>query len=85
VLPLSLVNRADADVRATVALDPSLAARVVVPQPTVDLPPGQRVLVTPIIYIPRDRFTGRHLDLVVQIRAEDGRLLGQGDATVRTP
>jgi cytochrome c oxidase accessory protein FixG len=85
VIPLSLINRTQADLRVRIALDQQLDARVILPQPLVDLPVGRNIRPMPIIYIPYDRFTGRRLDLAIQVLAEDGRLLGTAAAAVRRP
>jgi len=85
VLPLSLVNRTGHAVSATVSLGGGLAALVILPQLLVSLPPGERVAVSPIVYIPYDRFTVRHLDVTVELHDASGRLLGSTEAGVRAP
>ncbi|MBN8526361.1 MAG: cytochrome c oxidase accessory protein CcoG [Planctomycetes bacterium] len=84
-LPLSLVSRSDTALRARIVLGDAVQAKIILPQPVVELPPGQRVLATPIVYIPRTMFSGRHLDVDVRILAEDGRLLGSTEVGIRTP
>ena len=84
VLPLSLVNRTGEALQAGITL-PGLDARVVLPQPVIALAPGQRTTAMPIVYIPAGRFSGRHLDVEVEVRDPAGRLLGRTTVGVRTP
>lgn len=84
-LPISLLSRAEGVIRVRLALDPALHARVILPQELVELPPGQRVIATPIVYIPHAAFGERHLDVQVQVLAEDGRPLGSAEIGVRKP
>ena len=84
VLPLSLVNRSGEALRASITL-PGLDARVVLPQAVLTLAPGQRTTTMPIVYIPVGRFSGRQLDVEVEVRDPAGRLLGRTTVGVRTP
>ena len=85
VLPLSLVNRTGHPLQALVTLGGGLQARVILPQPTVALPPGERITIAPIVYIPQEQFTVRHLNVTVELRDAAGALLGSTAAGVRAP
>jgi cytochrome c oxidase accessory protein FixG len=84
-LPLSLVSRTDERLQVRISVDDVLDARIMLPQPTVELPPGERVLATPIVYIPRDRFPERHLDVRIRLLAPDGHEVGAATVGVRRP
>ena len=84
VLPLSLVNRSGSALSAELLL-PGLDARVILAQPRVQLAAGQRLTVTPIVYIPAERFTARQLDVPVELRDGRGMLLGRATIGVRKP
>jgi hypothetical protein len=49
------------------------------------VPAGGRITATPIVFIPRDRFTVRHLDLALEARDEAGTVLGMAMTAVRNP
>jgi cytochrome c oxidase accessory protein FixG len=84
-LPISLVSRSEVPLHIRILLDDALQARVILPQPMVELPPGERVITTPIVYIPHDRFVGRHLNVQIRMVTEDGRPLGTAEVGVRKP
>ncbi len=84
-LPISLVSRSEQPLRIRIVLDDALQARVILPQSVIELPPGERVTATPIVYIPHERFVERHLDVQIRLFAEDGRPLGSAEVGVRRP
>ena len=84
-LPLSLVNRSDRDLRVVIRLPDALDARVVMSPSLLLVPAGGRITATPIVFIPRDRFTVRHLDLALEARDEAGTVLGMAMTAVRNP
>lgn len=85
VLPMALVNRRDREVMARLVLDPALTARVILPRPAELLPSNSRITLTPIIYIPRKEFIGRHLDVIIEVRDADDVVLGNTVISVRAP
>lgn len=85
VLPITIINRDDREALATIALDNATDATLILPEPVITLPPNARVTSSPIVYIPRERFTTQHIDVTVLVRSADGRLLGSAVVGIRRP
>lgn len=85
VLPMALVNRTDRELEVVISLERSLDATVILPTPTLRLPPNTRITPMPIVYVPSDRFTAPHIHAAVEVRDPAGRLLGAADIGIRRP
>jgi polyferredoxin len=85
VVPVALLNTTAQPVAVRLELPPELAARVVLPGAPVELPPGSRRELTPIIYLPHERVPGRQLATVLRVLSADGRVLAAPAVTVAHP
>lgn len=83
-LPLALFNRSEAPITVTLALPPELGARLRLPQERIELLPGRRTELTPIVDVPRARFGDHDLRVMLQIHHDgDGRI--ELPVTLRRP
>jgi cytochrome c oxidase accessory protein FixG len=74
-LPLALLSRDDQPLTVTLVLPPELGARLILAQERIELQPGKRLELTPIVDVPRANFGDHDLRSVLEIRhGADGRL-----------
>jgi hypothetical protein len=63
-----LFNRGEEALAITLVLPADLGAHIILPQERIELPPGKRTELTPIIDVPRARFGDHDLRVTLEIR-----------------